>query len=41
MKFNNKELAIYGANKLGQADKEGVLWMRESDSVVKKKDSKS
>ena len=41
MKFSNsKELAVYASNRLGQGDKEGLLWMRESDGAHKKKESK-
>ena len=40
MKFSNsKEVALYGTNKLGQGDKEGLLWMKESDGAHKKKES--
>lgn len=35
MKFNQKELAAYAAIKSGKADKEGLLYMKESE---KKKD---
>ncbi len=31
MKFNQKELAAYVLAKTGKADKEGLLYMRESD----------
>ena len=40
MKLNGKELAIYAANRVGQGDKEGKLWMRECEGVVRKRESK-
>ena len=39
MKFNYKELAFFAAEKVGKADKEGILWWKESEGVVKKRDS--
>lgn len=40
MKFNSKELASFAAYRIGRADKEGSLWMRESDGIIRKKESK-
>lgn len=37
MKFNHRELALYASTKLGKADKEGCLWMKENEGKVKKK----
>lgn len=39
MKFNQKELAAYGASKIGNADKEGLLCMRESDGIIRRKET--
>ena len=39
MKLNGKELAIYAASRVGQADKEGKLWMRECEGLVRKRES--
>lgn len=39
MKLNGKELAIFAASRVGQADKEGKLWMRECEGLVRKKES--
>ena len=41
MKFNQKELAAYGASKIGNADKEGLLCMRESDGIIRRKESEN
>ena len=40
MKFNSKELASFASYRIGRADKEGSLWMRESDGIIRKKESK-
>ncbi|XP_019863241.1 PREDICTED: type I inositol 3,4-bisphosphate 4-phosphatase-like [Amphimedon queenslandica] len=39
MKFNSKELASFAAYRIGRADKEGSLWMRESDGYIRKKEN--
>lgn len=40
MKFNDHELSLYAAARLGKADKEGCLWMREVEGKIRKKQSK-
>ena len=39
MKFNDHELSLYASTRLGRADKEGVLWMREVEGKIRKKQS--
>ena len=39
MKFNNRELALYASSRFGKADKEGCLWMKEAEGILKKKES--
>ena len=41
MRFNHKELAYYASTRFGKADKEGCLWMKEHEGILKKKESKS
>lgn len=41
MRFNTKELAYYASTRFGKADKEGALWMKEYEGIIKKKESKS
>ena len=41
MRFNTKELAYYASTRFGKADKEGALWMKEYEGILKKKESKS
>ena len=41
MKFNDHELSLYAAARLGKADKEGCLWMREVEGKIRKKQSKA
>lgn len=40
MKFNDHELSQFASARLGKADKEGCLWMREADGKTRKKQSK-
>ena len=39
MRFNHRELALYASNRLGRADKEGCLWMKEYEGILRKKES--
>ena len=39
MRFNTKELAYYASTRFGKADKEGALWMKEYEGLIKKKES--
>lgn len=39
MRFNTKELAYYASTRFGRADKEGALWMKEYEGILKKKES--
>ena len=39
MRFNTKELAHYASTRFGKADKEGALWMKEYEGILKKKES--
>ena len=39
MKFNDHELSLYASAKIGKADKEGCLWMREVEGKLRKKQS--
>ena len=39
MRFNTKELAHYASTRFGKADKEGALWMKECEGILKKKES--
>ena len=39
MRFNTKELAYYASTRFGKADKEGALWMKEYEGILKKKES--
>lgn len=39
MRFNHKELAHYASTRFGKADKEGSLWMKEHEGILKKKES--
>lgn len=41
MRFNTKELAHYATTRFGKADKEGALWMKEYEGILKRKESKS
>lgn len=41
MRFNHKELAYYASTRFGKADKEGCLWMKEHEGILKKKESES
>lgn len=41
MKFNDHELSLFAAARLGKADKEGCLWMREVEGKIRKKQSES
>ena len=38
MRFNHRELAMYALSRQGKADREGCLWMKETDSRKRKKD---
>lgn len=40
MKFNDHELSLYAAARIGKSDKEGCLWMREVEGKIRKKQSK-
>lgn len=40
MKFNDHELSLFASTRLGKADKEGCLWMREVEGKIRKKQSK-
>ena len=40
MKLNDHELLQYANSRLGKADKEGCLWMREVEGKLRKKQSK-
>lgn len=40
MRFNTKELAHYATTRFGKADKEGALWMKEYEGILKRKESK-
>lgn len=37
MKFNDHEISLYASARLGKADKEGCLWMREVEGKIRKK----
>lgn len=37
MKFNDHELSLFASTRLGKADKEGCLWMREVEGKIRKK----
>jgi hypothetical protein len=39
MKFNDHELSLFAATRLGKADKEGCLWMKEVEGKIRKKQS--
>lgn len=39
MRFNHRELAMYALSRQGKADREGCLWMKETDSRKRKKDA--
>ncbi len=39
MRFNHRELALFAAGRLGKADKEGCLLMKESEGKSRKKES--
>jgi inositol polyphosphate-4-phosphatase len=39
MRFNTKELAYYASTRFGKADKEGALWMKEYEGLIKKKET--
>lgn len=39
MRFNTKELAYYASTRFGKADKEGALWMKEYEGILKRKES--
>ena len=39
MRFNHRELALYASSRLGKADKEGCLWMKEYEGILRKKES--
>lgn len=39
MRFNQRELALYAASRLGKADKESCLWMKECEGILRKKES--
>ena len=39
MRFNTRELAHYASTRFGKADKEGALWMKECEGILKKKES--
>ena len=40
MKLNDNELLQYASSRLGKADKEGCLWMREVEGKIRKRQSK-
>ena len=40
MKFNDHEISLFASARLGKADKEGCLWMREVEGKIRKKQSK-
>jgi inositol polyphosphate-4-phosphatase len=39
MRFNTRELAHYASTRFGKADKEGALWMKECEGILKKKET--
>lgn len=39
MRFNQRELALFAAARLGKADKEGCLLMKECEGKIRKKES--
>ena len=39
MKFNDHELSLFASARIGKADKEGCLWMREVEGKIRKKQS--
>ena len=39
MRFNHRELSLYASSRLGKADKEGCLWVKEWEGILRKKES--
>ncbi len=39
MKFNDHELSLFASARIGKADREGCLWMREVEGKIRKKQS--
>ena len=39
MRFNHRELSLYASSRLGKADKEGCLWVKEGEGILRKKES--